>query len=66
MDPNDLRARVEVEIRDLIEPVAWERWRGRQPGGTGELAACARSGARSESNWRQLVEAIQLQLEFDR
>jgi hypothetical protein len=25
MDPNDLRARVEQEIKDLIEPVAWRR-----------------------------------------
>jgi hypothetical protein len=25
MDPNDLRAYVEQEIRKLIEPVAWER-----------------------------------------
>jgi hypothetical protein len=25
MDPNDLRTRVEKEIRKLIEPVAWKR-----------------------------------------
>lgn len=25
MDPNDLRARIEQEIEDLIEPVAWGR-----------------------------------------
>ena len=76
MDPNDLRARVEVEIRDLIEPVAWERWRGRQPGGTGELAACARSVGREvkaiggnwsrpfNCNWNSIGELGQLQLEW--
>ncbi|WP_164940515.1 hypothetical protein [Bradyrhizobium zhanjiangense] len=27
MDPNDLRARVEAEINEHIEPEAWERCR---------------------------------------
>ena len=31
MDPNDLRAEVEYQIRELIEPEAWSRcWKAQQ------------------------------------